>query len=88
MDQLQARLDRGQHRPAILGAARTPSSGLRERVRAGPALLAVTASGVVLDAVPTIMSHAACLGCQWFEPRGDSPLELARRHETSDGAFR
>ena len=43
--------------------------------------------GVVLDAVPTV-SHAACLGCQWFEPRGDSPLELARRHETSDGAFR
>lgn len=43
--------------------------------------------GVVLDAVPSI-SHAACLGCQWFEPRGHSPLLTARRHETSDGAHR
>lgn len=43
--------------------------------------------GVVLDAVPSI-DHAACLGCQWFEPRGHAPLLLARRHETSNGAFR
>ena len=42
--------------------------------------------GVVLDAVPSI-DHAACLGCQWFEPGGHSPRLLARRHETSDGAW-
>lgn len=36
--------------------------------------------GVVLDAVPTI-DHAACLGCQWFDPLGRSPLLLARKHE-------
>ena len=41
--------------------------------------------GVVLDAVPSI-SHAACLGCQYFEPSGQSPLQMARRHETSGGA--
>ena len=40
--------------------------------------------GVVLDDVPSI-SHAACLGCQWFESRGHSPLFMARRHEVSDG---
>lgn len=42
--------------------------------------------GVVLDAVPQI-DHAACLGCQWFDPRGYSPLLYARRHEYSDGGF-
>lgn len=42
--------------------------------------------GVVLDAVPSI-DHAACLGCQWFAPRGDLPRLLASRHEMSDGAW-
>jgi len=40
--------------------------------------------GVVLDDVPST-GHAACLGCQWFESRGHSPLFMARRHEVSDG---
>ena len=40
--------------------------------------------GVVLDDVPST-GHAACLGCQWFEPRGHLPLFMARRHEVSDG---
>ena len=52
--------------------------------------------GVVLDAV-LWMAHPACLRCQWFDAAGhymknpDSlkrALVLARRHETSDGAFR
>ena len=43
--------------------------------------------GVVLDAVPSI-SHAACLGCQWFDVGRQSPLRRARLHETSDGEFR
>ncbi|MGE2736085.1 ADP-ribosylglycohydrolase family protein [Mycolicibacterium vaccae] len=42
--------------------------------------------GVVLDAVPSTR-HAACLGCQWFEPHGRDPLESARRHEMSRGDF-
>jgi hypothetical protein len=41
-------------------------------------------------------SHAACLGCNWFFERGyyrgdgvfQQPVDLARRHETSGGAFR
>jgi hypothetical protein len=40
--------------------------------------------GVVLDDVPST-SHAACLGCQWFESGGQSPLLAARRHEVSEG---
>ena len=40
--------------------------------------------GVVLDDVPST-GHAACLGCQWLEPRGHSPLFMARRHEVSVG---
>ena len=52
--------------------------------------------GVVLDEVLWI-AHAACLRCQWFDATGHSmqrpddlqqALVLARRHETSDGAFR
>lgn len=42
--------------------------------------------GVVLDAVPST-SHAACLGCQWFEPYSRDPLLSARRHEISGGEF-
>jgi hypothetical protein len=43
------------------------------------------------------VAHAACLRCQWFDPTGHSmknpndlkrALVLARRHETSEGAFR
>ncbi len=52
--------------------------------------------GVVLDAVLWV-AHGACLGCHWFDPTGHSmrrtddlqqALVLARRHETSNGAFR
>ncbi len=40
--------------------------------------------------------HAACLGCNWFLERGyyggdgvfQQPVDLARRHEASNGAFR
>jgi hypothetical protein len=40
-------------------------------------------------------SRAACLGCNWFLERGyyggdgvfQQPVDLARRHETSNGAF-
>ncbi|WP_250150338.1 hypothetical protein [Mycolicibacter acidiphilus] len=41
--------------------------------------------GVVLGG-----GHAACLRCGYFEPGGNSPpwaLDLARRHETTDGDF-
>lgn len=41
--------------------------------------------GVVLDAVPSVQ-HAACLGCRYFDARGGSALQLARRHEMSGGA--
>lgn len=41
--------------------------------------------GVVLDAVPWV-SHAACLGCQWFDADGSDPLRTARRHEYAAGA--
>jgi hypothetical protein len=43
------------------------------------------------------MAHPACLRCQWFDAAGQymknpedlkRALVLARRHETSDGAFR
>ena len=52
--------------------------------------------GVLLDAVFWI-AHPACLRCHWFHAAGYSmknpddlkrALVLARRHETSDGAFR
>ena len=52
--------------------------------------------GVVLDEVLWV-AHAACLRCHWFDPTGHSmrspddlqqALVLARRHESSDGAFR
>jgi hypothetical protein len=55
-----------------------------------PALWPTQHPGVVLD------FHAACLGCHWFQQRGyyrhdgvfQHPVDLARRHETSNGAFR
>ncbi len=52
--------------------------------------------GVVLDEVLWV-AHAACLRCHWLDPVGHSvrthdeleqALDLARRHEMSDGAFR
>lgn len=40
--------------------------------------------GVVLDAVPD-GRYGACLGCQWFGPRGYPALTTAALHETSGG---
>ena len=42
--------------------------------------------GVVLESVPSI-SHAACLGCQWFDRGGPAALQRARRHEVSEGSW-
>jgi hypothetical protein len=55
-----------------------------------PAMWPTQHPGVVLD------GHAACLGCNWFYERGyyrdggvfQYPVDLARSHETSNGAFR
>jgi hypothetical protein len=54
-----------------------------------PALWPTQHPGVVVE------GHAACLGCHWMQERGyyrhdrvfQYPVDLARRHESSDGTF-
>lgn len=45
--------------------------------------------GVILSGVPT-STYAACLRCSYFDPFRPAAraVELARRHETSDGTWR